>query len=160
MESHFHHCIFIFYLYIFGLQLHIRRYQLLKINLQHSTLSFLSLSCCSFPGELSHALSSLFLQSKLSKQAEIWAEEFSCSLHSRNPHVNLPDDPHTHLGRAQLDSQLCDFYSRFAQALTNLGARGQHWQRERNACSGEPAGLQTPARQKSPSRMAGIAPLF
>lgn len=160
MESHFHHCIFIFNLYIFGLQLHIRRYQLLKINLQHSTLSFLSLSCCSFPGELSHALSSLFLQSKLSKQAEIWAEEFSCSLHSRNPHVNLPDDPHTHLGRAQLDSQLCDFYSHFAQALTNLGARGQHWQRERNACSGEPAGLQTPARQKSPSRTAGIAPLF
>lgn len=40
MESHFHYCIFIFCLYIFGLQLHIRRYQLLKIKLQaqHSVL--------------------------------------------------------------------------------------------------------------------------
>lgn len=159
MESHFHCCIFIFCLYIFGLQFHIRRYQLLKIKLQHSTLSFLSPSCCSFPGELSHVLSSLFLQSKLSKQAGIWAEEFSCSLHRRNPRVNLPHDPPMHLGRAQLDSQLCDFYSRFAQVLANLGARGQHWQKERN-CSGEPAGLQTPARQKSLSRMAGITPLF
>lgn len=43
--------------------------------------------------------------------------------------------------------------------LTNLGAGGQHWQKERNACSREPAGLQTPARQKSPSHTAGITPL-
>lgn len=44
--------------------------------------------------------------------------------------------------------------------LTNLGARGQHWQDERKACPGEPAGLQAPARQKSPSHSAGITSPF
>lgn len=64
-----------------------------------------------------HSLCYSCSQSSASKQ-ELGQKIFpACSLHCRNVCGNLPNDPHMCLGIAELDSQLCYFYSHFPKCL-------------------------------------------
>lgn len=64
-----------------------------------------------------HSLCYSCSQSSASKQ-ELGQNIFpACSLHCRNACGNLPNDPHMRLGIAELDSQLCYFYSHFPKCL-------------------------------------------